>query len=134
MGSITRRANRVDRELKRVLNYLSCLLQYHGCLGSQLSFHRPLEMVVCFVLRDRRGVGPLRLAPRHSLGLAEQEQAFRLDREPLPQHLGLLRGEGAVRVERFPLTRFFSRTMTTRPVRSTSVASARSISLRRAPV
>ena len=41
---------------------------------------------------------------------------------------------GAVRVERLPRTRFFSRMVTIPPARSTSAASARSISLRRAPV
>ncbi len=41
---------------------------------------------------------------------------------------------GAVRVESFPRTRFFSRMLTVPPTRSTSASSARSISLRRAPV
>jgi hypothetical protein len=39
-----------------------------------------------------------------------------------------------VQVERFPMTRFISRIVTTPPGKSTSEARARGISLRRAPV
>lgn len=95
---------------------------------------RPPEVVVGLVLGDRRGASRFVLlqATRADWQNRAGVSGFAASQSRgTPVSVG---DSGTARCDRFPRTRFFSRTVTVPPAKSTSVAAARSISLRRDPV